>query len=417
MDTPLSDVVVLDLTRAVAGPIIGRLLSDLGARVVKIEPPDADLTRFVVPDVNGMSAYFTHFNAGKECVSIDLTNPDGKDLFLSMVPHADIVLENYRPGVIDRLGIGYEVLSQIKPDIILGSVSGWGPGNERSDRGAFASAIHAETGVTEMVARRRGTPQGSAPLRNDPMATADTATGLHALAAVLAALHMRDRTGKGQTVEVSMAESMLMSNDQVATELTGEDPPGGFKSGQNWSGIYRLKDGRHVNITIDVTANFGFKAMMSAIDRPDLADDPRYTDMHKRAPLRDELEALFAEWIAQFDDPRALETAIGVKAVFVAEVQTVAELAKTDWANTRGAFVDIDAGERGSLTVPQAPWRFGDSASGAKPIVGDRGQHNRQVLEDLAGLDDAQLDDLEARGVISHGEPVFHPSRLARGSQ
>ena len=410
MDAPLSDIVVLDLTRAVAGPIIGRLLSDLGARVVKIEPPDADLTRFVVPAVNGMSAYFTHFNAGKECVSIDLTSSEGRDLFLSMVPKADIVLENYRPGVIDKLGLGYEVLSQIKPDIIIGSVSGWGHGNERSDRGAFASAIHAETGVTEMVSRRRGTS-----LRNDPMSIADTTTGLHALSAVLAALHMRNRTGQGQSVEVSMAESMLMCNDQAATELTGEDPAEGFKSGQNWSGIFELKSGKHINVTIDLTANFGFKVMVRALNRPDLADDPRYADMVQRAQHRSELEALFAQWVAQFEDPREVEAAIGVKAVFVAEVKTVPELAETDWAKTRGAFVDIDAGEHGSITVPQSPWRFTGSAAGAKPSVGDRGQHNRAVLKDLAELDDEQLDDLEQRGVISHGDPVARATQLARG--
>ncbi len=409
MEAPLSDIVVLDLTRAVAGPIIGRLMSDLGARVVKIEPPDADLTRFVVPAVGGMSAYFAHFNAGKECVSIDLTNPEGRELFLSMVPRADIVLENYRPGVIDKLGLGYETLSQIKPDIILGSVSGWGHGNDRSDRGAFASAIHAETGVTEMVSRRRGTQ-----LRNDPMATADTATGLHALSAVLAALHMRARTGKGQTVEVSMAESMLMCNDQAATELTGEDPAAGFKSGQNWSAIYKLKGDRHVNITIDVTANFGFKVMMRAMDRRDLADDPRYAELDKRAHRREELEELFGEWVAQFDDPRAVEKAIGAKAVFVAEVKTVPELSQTQWAQARGAFVDVDAGEHGSLKVPQSPWRFGDSTAGAKQSVGDRGQHNRAVLQDLAGLDEDQLDDLEQRGVISHGDPIAKSGRSRR---
>lgn len=405
METPLGDIVVLDLTRAVAGPIVGRLLSDLGARVVKIEPPDADLTRFMVPAVNGMSAYFAQFNAGKECVSIDLTKPEGRDLFLSMVPHADIVMENYRPGVLDKLGLGYDTLSQIKPTIILGSVSGWGHGNHRSGEGAFASAIHAETGVTEMVSRRRGTPN-----RNDPLSTADTATGLHALAAVLAALHMRNRTGKGQAVEVSMAESMLMCNDQAATDLTGEDPTEGFKSGQNWSAIYPIKHGRHVNVTIDVTSNFGFKVMMHAMKQPDLANDPRFAQISDRSSHRAELESLFGKWMAQFENAVEAEVGINVKAVFVSEVLTVGELSQTDWARDRGAFVEISAGDRGSLTVPQSPWRFGGSDSGVKPMVGDRGQHNRELLTKLGGLDDEQIDELEASGVISAGAPVARPS-------
>ena len=106
MDRPLSDLVVLDLTRALAGPIVGRLLSDLGARVIKIEPPDGDLTRATIPRVDGMSAYFTQYNAGKQCVSMDLGTEAGRDLLLRMVEHADVVLENYRPGVMDRLGLG-----------------------------------------------------------------------------------------------------------------------------------------------------------------------------------------------------------------------------------------------------------------------------------------------------------------------
>ena len=337
MERPLEDVLVLDLTRAVAGPITGRLLADLGARVVKIEPPDADLTRFIVPNVDGFSPYFAQFNVGKECVSLDLTQPAGRDVLLSMVPKADIVLENYRPGVLDKLGLGFDVLSEINPGIIVASVSGWGHGNSRSDRGAFASVLHAEAGVTEMVSRRRG---GDA-YRNDPMSHADTYTGLHALGAVLAALHMRVRTGRGQTVEVSMAESTLMCNDLAATDLTGQDPLIGFKGGQNWAAVYALSNGRHVTVTLDLTANFGFKVIAAAMNRPDLRDDPRFARIEDRVLHRDEIEAIFGEWVSQFDSAEAVETAIGVKSVMAAEVRTVAELAETDWAAERGAFVDI----------------------------------------------------------------------------
>ncbi|MDH4077291.1 MAG: CoA transferase, partial [Acidimicrobiia bacterium] len=232
MDSPLSDVVVLDLTRALSGPICSRLLADLGADVIKIEPPDGDLTRAMVPRVAGMSTYYVHYNVGKRCVSMDLANPEAKELFLRMVEKADIVLENYRPDVMDRLGLGFDVLRARNPRIILASISGWGHGNARSNQGAYASAIHAEAGITEMVARRRGEQDHP---RNDPMSHSDTYAGLHALGAVLAALHMRDRTGEGQTVEVSMAESTLMVNDLSSAELLGEDPQAGFKAGQNWS--------------------------------------------------------------------------------------------------------------------------------------------------------------------------------------
>ncbi len=414
VERPLEDILVLDLTRAVAGPIAGRLLADLGARVVKIEPPDADLTRFVVPQVEGQSAYFAHFNAGKECVSLDLTTQAGRDVLMAMVPKADIVVENYRPGVLDKLGLGYKALAAVNPRVIVASVSGWGHGNSRSHRGAFASVLHAEAGVTEMVSRRRG----NDPYRNEPMSHADTSTGLHAVGAILAALHMRHRTGRGQAVEVSMAESTLMCNDQAATELTGQDPQMGFKSGQNWCAVYPLSNGRHVNVTLDVTANFGMKVITRAMGRPDLLEDPRFARIEDRVHHRSELEAIFGEWVSQFDSAEAVETAIGVKAVMAAEVRTVPELAQTEWATERGAFVEVAAGADGvPLTVPQSPWRFGGADAGAQrgTVVGERGQHNREVLTELAGLDSAALDVLEADGITSAGPPIFRSSAPRRG--
>jgi len=400
MEKPLSDVTVLDLTRALAGPICGRLLSDLGARVIKVEPPDGDLTRLLIPRVDGQSAYYVQYNAGKECVSIDLDGSAGRELFLQLVPHADIVLENYRPGVMDRLGIGYDRLTEVNPGVILASVSGWGHNNARSDQGAFASAIHAEAGVTEMVARRRGEEP-----RNDPMSHADTYTGLHALGAVLAALHLRNRTGQGQKVEVSMAESTLMVNDLAAIEMTGQDPSAGFKGGQNWSPVLRMANGRYVSITIDITTNDGFRYIVEAMERPDLAEDPRFAIIEDRVANRDALTEILAEFIATFDDAAAVEAAIGPRGVLAAEMRTVPELAATDWAAERGAFVEIDTGRGETITIPQSPWRFQNVDAGVAAFVGYRGQHNREVLTDLLGLSASELDVLETESVISSRPP------------
>jgi CoA:oxalate CoA-transferase len=400
MEKPLSDVTVLDLTRALAGPICGRLLSDLGARVIKVEPPDGDLTRLLIPRVDGQSAYYVQYNAGKECVSIDLDGSVGRELFLQLVPHADIVLENYRPGVMDRLGIGYSRLTEVNPEIILASVSGWGHNNARSSQGAFASAIHAEAGVTEMVARRRGEEP-----RNDPMSHSDTYTGLHALGAVLAALHLRNRTGEGQKVEVSMAESTLMVNDLAAIEMTGQDPSAGFKGGQNWSPVLRMANGRYVSITIDITTNDGFRYIVEAMNRPELVEDPRFAIIEDRVVNRDALTEILAEFIATFDDAAAVEAAIGPRGVLAAEMRTVPELAATDWAAERGAFVDIDTGRGEMITIPQSPWRFQNVDAGVAAFVGYRGQHNREVLTDLLGLSASELDALEAESVISSRPP------------
>ena len=404
MDRPLSDVVVLDLTRALAGPIASRLLADLGAEVIKIEPPDGDLTRAIVPRVDGMSTYFVHYNAGKECVSLDLTQPEGRDLFLRLVEKADVVLENYRPEVMRKLGLSYDALAARNPRIIVASISGWGHNNSRADQGAYASALHAEAGITEMVARRRG--EQDAP-RNDPMSHSDTYTGLHALAALLAALHQRSRTGKGQAVEVSMAESTLMVNDLSSAELLGEDPTVGFRAGQNWSAIYKLRTGRAVNVTIDGTTDGGFGVWVKATGREDWRRDPRFATQAERVRHRAEYEAGIGEWVANFDTAEELERAIGVSTVLAAEVRTVPELAATEWATERGAFVEVDLGRGNTVTVPQSPWRFSDADSGLKPIVGFRGEHNREVLTRLLGLDDAELAHLSAEGVISSRVPEW----------
>ncbi|MFT7647485.1 MAG: CoA:oxalate CoA-transferase [Candidatus Poriferisodalaceae bacterium] len=400
MDRPLSDITVLDLTRALAGPIASRLLSDLGAEVIKVEPPDGDLTRLLVPKVDGASAYYVQYNVGKRCVSIDLAQPAGRDLFLRMVPRADIVLENYRPDVMGRLGIGYAVLEEHRPGIILASVSGWGHGNSRSLQGAYASAIHAEAGVTANVAKRRGERP-----RNDPMSHSDTYGGLHALGAILAALHMRDRTGAGQHVEVSMAEATLVVNDLAASDLTGQDPDVGFRPGQNWSPIFTLANGRYVSVTLP-TSNVGsFEMWIEAMGRPELAKDPRFALIEDRSRHEDALEAEIATWVAQFESAAELEDAFPHSGILAAEVSTVEELADTQWASERGAFVDVDTGRGETVKVPQAPWRFSGADSGVNPMIGYRGEHNREVLREFAEASDDEIDALIADGVVSDRPP------------
>lgn len=401
MDRPLSDLLVLDLTRALSGPVCARLLADLGAEVVKVEPPDGDLTRAIVPRVGGTSVYFAQYNAGKRCVSMDLGHPDGRELLLRMVERADVVLENYRPGVMARLGLTYDVLAARNPRVVLASISGWGHGNARSGDGAYASVIHAEAGVTELVARRRGTPDAP---RNDPMPHADVYGGLHALAALLAALHMRERTGVGQAVEVSMAESTLTANDLASIELSGREPDVGFRAGQHWTPVLRLGDGTHVSVTLDVATEGGFPIWCAAAQHPEWADDPRFATVEDRSANRGALEAAVGAWAATVPHADALRAALGRTDLMVAEVRTVPELAASAWAAERGAFVRVPVGDD-EVTVPQVPWRFSAAASGVGTTVGYRGEHNREVLRELFAVPDGEIDRLEAAGVLSARAP------------
>ncbi len=402
MDSPLSDLLVLDLTRALAGPIAGRLLSDLGADVIKVEPPDGDLTRATKPRQDSMAVYFVQANVGKRCVSIDLGTGDGRDLFLRMAERADIVLENYRPGVMERLGLSYEALSAVNPGIIMASVSGYGHGNVWAHRGAFAAAVQAETGLTADIAKRRDTTP-----RNDPVSQADVYGGLHALAAILAAVHHRDRTGEGQAIDVDMAESTLVANDMTATNLRDDcEVTDGFRSGSNWPPCYQLSTGRWVTVTADPMVEGAFRAWVRALDRPELRDDPRFATMAARLDHGDELHQLIADWVVGFESAADLEKAIGLSTVLVADVRTAQEIRDSDWAEDRGAFVDVPLKPGGDpVTVPQSPWRFSRSSVGAVPRVGFRGEHNREVLGRVFGLGEDELDDLEHRGIISDRLP------------
>lgn len=349
-----------------------------------------------------MAVYFAQANVGKRCVSIDLTTDAGRDLFLRMAEKADIVLENYRPGVMDRLGIGYDALSAVNPRLILGSVSGYGHGNVWSHRGAFAAAVQAEIGITADIAKRRGTDP-----RNDPLSQSDVYGGLQALAAVLAALHHRDRTGEGQAVEVDMAEASLVANDMTAINLRDDtEVTDGFRSGSNWPPCYQLSSGRWVTVTTDPAVKGGFNLLCRAMDRSDLRDDPRFATMEDRIDNEDELHRIVAEWVATFDSAADLEAALPASMVLAADVRTAAEIADTEWAADRGAFVEIPHRPDGPpITVPQAPWRFSRSDSGAVPRVGFRGEHNREVLGQVFGLDDVELDALETAEVISDRLP------------
>ena len=404
MDRPLSDLLVLDLTRALAGPIAGRLLADLGATVIKVEPPDGDLTRTTSPRQDSMAVYFVQANVGKRCVSIDLGTDEGRDLLLLMAEKADIVLENYRPGVMDRLGIGYDALRAVNPAIILGSVSGYGHGNAWSHRGAFAAAVQAETGLTADIARRR-----DAPPRNDPVSQADVYGGLHALAAVLAALHHRTRTGEGQAVEVDMAEATLVANDMTAINLRDDaEVDSGFRSGSNWPPCFQLGTGNWVTVTADPAVDGPFGMWTKAMDRRDLREDPRFATMPDRMANADELHQIIGEWVATFDDAASLEATIGVSNVLVADVRTAEEIRNTEWAAERGAFVDVPVKPDGpAVTVPQTPWRFSRSSSGVEPRVGFRGEDNREILSGVFGIDHSKIDELEADGVISDRLPAW----------
>jgi len=393
-DRPLSGIRVLDLSRVLAGPHCGRLLVDLGADVVKVEPPEGDLTRFATMRRNSLSAYFVQQNVGKRNISVDFTKEGGVDLVRRLSAHVDILLENFRPGVLDRLGLGYAQVSELNPRIIYASISGYGQQGPWRDRPAYAPTVHAEMGWLEVIARGRDEPPF-----HDPASHADVYSGVYSASGVLAALYNRERTGNGTHIDIAMAEVLLCATEHIAAEHVQERKrPAHF---DDPSPIFRTRDGRYITVSADPTPRGSFARWCKAMDRPELADDPRFPDDDGRREHRAELLQVIQDWISTFDSVEALDVQMRKGNLVMGFVRTFTEAASTEWAKERGAIVEISDRGDGSFSVPNTPWRFSAATSGAHGLPAYRGEHNHEVLSELLDLTPEEINTLEGAEIIS----------------
>jgi crotonobetainyl-CoA:carnitine CoA-transferase CaiB-like acyl-CoA transferase len=221
MSGPLSGIRVVDFARVLAGPLCARTLQDLGAEVIKVEPPSPDVSRFAFPSTDGMSGYYAQQNAGKRNVSINLNIPGAYELALKLCDTADIVVENFRAGTLGFFGLDYETLSKRNPRLIYASITGYGQGGPWRSRMAYAPTVQAEAGFTENSVRHYG--EVLTEPRTDSLSHADVYAGLQAVIAILAALHSRHATGLGQYIDVAMAATLLAVNERAHVDLSDDD--------------------------------------------------------------------------------------------------------------------------------------------------------------------------------------------------
>ncbi len=226
MTAPLHGLKVVDFTRVLAGPYCTKLLRDLGASVTKLEPPSGDVGRIAVPYAgpDELSLYYIQMNAGKRTISIDLNFPEGRELLKEFCSDADIIVENFRPGTLDRFGFGYAQVREFNPKVIYASLTGYGQATTWKSRPAFAPTVQAETGLTDIVEEHFG--DALTEPRNDACSHADLYTGLQGAVAILAALNHRNQTGEGQHVDVAMAATMLSVNERASAQLSDIDTNG-----------------------------------------------------------------------------------------------------------------------------------------------------------------------------------------------
>jgi CoA:oxalate CoA-transferase len=401
--TPLEGIRVLDLTRVLSGPHCTRMLADLGAEVIKVEPPEGDLTRFSAPRINGLASYFVQQNVGKRNISIDLTKPGATDIVLDLAERCDVLVENFRPGVMARNGLGYDVVAARNPRIVYASISGYGGTGPWVDRRAYAPVVGAETGITKSQGDARG---GS--YANDPHSHADVYTSLEACSAILAALIQRERSARGQWIDVSMAQTMLYVNEHAHDELwdgpIDGDAVRSFRPGDYI--VATVASGDTVVVSGHPADRGTFELFAAALDRTDLIDDPRFVDVKNRLAHFDELRGEILATAATIADAAELERRFAEHRLAVGVLRSVRELCDTEWARERESVVEVSDRGGGTIRVPNAPWKFSDAVGVA--LRGEpryRGEDNRAVLAELLGLDAAQLDRLESTGVLSSRLP------------
>ncbi|MEM7003423.1 MAG: CaiB/BaiF CoA-transferase family protein [Pseudomonadota bacterium] len=388
----LNGIKVLDLTRVVAGPACTRTLADFGATIWKVEPPEGDLMRRGVPKANGVALGFAQQNAGKENLCVDLKQPAGVDLVLALARQADVLVENFRPSVAERLGLGYEAVADHNPGIVYCSISGYGQTGSAAQRRAYAPVIHAELGLLHQNARERDT---------EPMPEAvshvDFAVGAQACAAILAALYHRERSGRGQQIDVSMAETMLATNEFTAVEVNGGvgDEISPFKPGK--AALLQLQDGTYVQVPGNPTTwIFG---VAKALGKEAEMQARGWHTPQDTQGADQEIRTLMQTWAGAYPDVASFEAALDSARIPLGVVRDVADTPDQDWAKERQAFVDLDV--NGAVAkVPRSPVRFVDHDTGPRRGSYPRGADNRRLLTQVLGLDTSALDALETAGVL-----------------
>ena len=381
---PLADVRMLELSRVLAGPYMGRLFSDLGADVIKLEPPEGDQARVIAPRHDrGMSAHFTFANVGKRSLCVDLQRPEGVALVLELVRVCDVVSENFRPGVLDRLGLGWRAIERVNPRVVLVSINGFGSDSAWRERRAYAPIVHAVAGVLQDQADYADQPVAQ---RNH--AEADTLAALHAAVAVLAALREVARTGRGQRVEVPLFDALLTTQTQVGAALL--DPPDDLVMNPIYSA------GPHGSIATAGPAQHVWTSL--ARSQADLEDPtPPGAELATKARLRKQaIEA----WLASQPDLDTLCQKLDEARLAYAVVETLRAALTGPLARERDVLVAVDHRRGGVRCVVRPAARLSRSSNRVRGRAPRRGEHSAEVLGEILGYGEARIRKLFADRVL-----------------
>ncbi len=378
---PLQGIRVLDLSRVFAGPVAGRVLADLGADVVKVEPPDGDVSRNWGRKIADLSTYFVQQNTGKRNVCVDLNHPYGRAIITDLATVADIVIENFRPGVLAAFGLDWASLSLVNPRLLMLSISGFGQEGPESRRAAYASIAHAEMGLIA-----RGPELGAEGLYDLNFSAADATSGLHGVIGLLAALRSRDMTGRGQHLDIAMVDAIGFSDDGIAFNL--DDRRAVATHGEVWDAVGG-----------PIVLAGGPRWVWSRVNTKLGLADPSPTDADLDTKIRLRHEATTAFFLS-FPDRTALIEALDEANLAWGSVKNRAEIFDSPTMLTRHSVVQVDDRVGGTRPVFQSPYRFSELTSGVAGPPRHRGEDNVGVLMDWLGISLSEAAEYERSGAM-----------------
>lgn len=391
---PLAQYRVLELGSTVAGPFCGRLFADFGAEVIKVEPMEGDIIRSIGPRYQGKSLYASSIFRNKSLIAVDLRKSEGQDIARKIAAQSDFVIENFKPGTLEKWGLGYEDLRALNPRIIMVRISGYGQTGPYSKRPGYGITCEAVGGLRHLT----GDPDR--PPARVAVSLTDYLTGLYAFSGALLALTERNHTGEGQCVDAALYESAfsLMEQHIAGFEKQGIVPNRmGASTGSAPNNLYRSADNQWVHIAANGSAVFN--RFMHAIGCAHLITDGRFKTAIARGDNREELDVIINKWTAD-RSAKLIEEILQNAEVPATRIFTMPDIFEDPHYKARGAIIDMPDEELGHIAAAVPVPRLSRSPGKVRHSGRRIGQDTHQVLRDIAGLDDKTIDALQATGVV-----------------
>jgi CoA:oxalate CoA-transferase len=394
---PLEGVVVIDLGQVYQGPYAGFLMAQAGAAVIKVEPPNGEPVRHRARISKGNAVPFAMLNANKRNISLNLKSSEGVKVLKELAAKADVLIENYAPGVLDRLGVGYSVLSAINPRLIYGSATGYGLSGPDRDNLAMDLTVQAVSGIMSVTGFADGPPVKAGP------AITDFISGVHLYAGILTALYDREKTGRGRLVEIAMVETIYPAmasnladvfNRKAAAPRTGNRHGGLAEAPYN---VYPASDGYVAIISVNESHWAG---LVRAMGRQDLAEDPRFKTVLDRLKHIDLTDRIVSDWSSQLARHEITELCRANR-VPCAAVRDLLEVTEDSHLRARGMLREIEHPEYGDILVHRSPLVLHDAATPEYIPSARLGEHNSDILSEYLGLSGSEIEALRASGAIA----------------